>query len=96
MTDDEGTSVTEESQTSGEAEPMSEVPAAPTEAQQEQGAEPISDPLVANPDAALPGAEAADKQRAEDAAWRAEHPNEVLIREANPEVGGESFERYQR
>jgi hypothetical protein len=98
MADDEGTSVTEASQTSGEANPMDEAPAEPTEAQQEQGAstdEPGADiPAVVDPDSLLPGADAAAEQHAKDEAWRIDHPNEVLVREANPQVGGESFDRY--
>jgi hypothetical protein len=35
--------------------------------------------------------EEAKRVAQEDADWRAEHPNEVRTREANPAVGGESF-----
>jgi hypothetical protein len=34
---------------------------------------------------------AAAAQHAEDVAWQTEHPNEPLIRQANPSVGGEHF-----
>jgi hypothetical protein len=37
------------------------------------------------------GEKAAAAQHAEDVAWQAEHPNEPLIRQANPAVGGEWF-----
>lgn len=45
--------------------------------------------LVANSQTV--GTEAAQKQHEDDAKFRAENPNEPLIRDANPEVGGESF-----
>jgi hypothetical protein len=83
--------VSEESKTSGEAKPMNEAPAEPTEAQQK------AQETVVKADegeaAELPTgpSEEAKAQAREDARWRAENPNKVLVREANPAVGGESF-----
>lgn len=91
MSDDDGTSVSQESETSGQANPMEQAPAEPTEAQQEQGADV---PLVVDPTSLLPNAAEAAQQFADDEAWRLEHPNQPLMREANPNVGGESFDRY--
>lgn len=76
---DNPTGVTEASATSGEAAPMVEAPANPTEAQQ------ASQGLVDRP------SPEAVQQAKEDAKWREENPNKVRTREANPAVGGESF-----
>lgn len=84
---DGSTNVTEASKTSGEANPMSTAPAEPTAAQVEQTEVQAGIETGVND-----GPSEESKQQAkEDADWRGDHPNEVLIREANPDVGGESF-----
>jgi hypothetical protein len=74
--------VSEASETSGEANPMSEAPANPTEAQQDQGNVNIDG-------TPRPSAEQLEQAR-KDAEWIAEHPNEPHIREAIEGQGGES------
>lgn len=65
-------------ETTKATDPMATAPAEPTAAQQDE-----SGVLENKP------SEEALRQVREDAAWRADNPNKVLIREANPEVGGE-------
>jgi hypothetical protein len=74
------TDVKKASETSGEAKPMAEAPVEPTDAQRE----------AAGTDAKP--SDAALAQVREDAKWREDNPNKVLIREANPAVAGESFD----
>lgn len=77
---DASVDVTEASATSGQAAPMAEAPANPTEAQEaSQGTQDG------------PSDEAIRLAR-EDAEWRLANPNKPRMREANPVSGGESFD----
>lgn len=88
--------VTPESQSSGQANPMDEPSANPTEAEVEQGAqEGINQPQAVDPSPEGP-TDAALKQAREDQKLRDENPNKAVVREANPEVGGESFAYLKR